>query len=137
MPEKEKHLKFDHGVKTSKMESGRLKLLVTVVNRKKADFFVDLIQSYDVNMQLVMLGNGTANAQTMSLFGFEDSARAAIFSVVREDKADEVLGALSEKFRTIKNGKGIAYTVPLSSIIGVAAYGFLSNDFRTLKEEKK
>ena len=34
---------------------------------------------------------------------------------------------LEEKFHKIKNGKGIAYTVPLTSTIGVAIYQFLSN----------
>lgn len=119
------------------METGRLKLLITVVNMGKADYFVDLIQSFDVNMQLVCLAKGTASAQMISLLGLEDRSRSVIFSIVREDKAQDIMDALAEKFRTIKNGKGVAYTVPLSSMIGVAAYGFLSNDVRTLKEEKK
>jgi hypothetical protein len=34
---------------------------------------------------------------------------------------------LEEKFTTIKDGKGIAFTVPMSSVIGVAIYRFLSN----------
>ena len=34
---------------------------------------------------------------------------------------------LEQKFETIKNGKGIAFTVPLSSVIGVNNYQFLSN----------
>lgn len=129
--------KADHSVKTNRMQTGRLKLLITVVNRGKADYFVDLIQSFDVNMQLVCLAMGTASAQMISLLGLEDRSRSVIFSIVREDKAQDIMDALEEKFRTIKNGKGVAYTVPLSSMIGVAAYGFLSNDPRTLKEEKK
>ena len=124
-------------VKTNRMETGRLKLLITVVNMGKADYFVDLIQSFDVNMQLVCLAKGTASAQMISLLGLEDRSRSVIFSIIREDKTQDIMDALAEKFRTIKNGKGVAYTVPLSSMIGVAAYGFLSNDVRTLKEEKK
>ena len=38
------------------------------------------------------------------------------------------LAKLEEKFNTIKNGKGIAYTVPMTSTIGVAIYQFLSNN---------
>ena len=34
---------------------------------------------------------------------------------------------LEEKFKTVKGGKGIAYTVPMTSTIGVAIYQFLSN----------
>jgi len=40
---------------------------------------------------------------------------------------------LEDKFHTIRNGKGIAFTVPLSSVIGVNNYQFLSNN--KLKKE--
>jgi hypothetical protein len=40
---------------------------------------------------------------------------------------------LDEKFHKVKNGKGIAFTVSLDSIIGVSMYQLLSND-RTVKE---
>ena len=41
--------------------------------------------------------------------------------------APHALEALSEKFQTIRGGKGIAYTVPMTGTIGVAIYQFLSN----------
>ncbi len=49
---------------------------------------------------------------------------------------ESIFEELSEKFENIKNGKGIAFTVPVSSIIGVAIYGFLSNNRSTVKEEQ-
>lgn len=112
----------------------KLELLVTVVNSNKAEYYVDLIQSYDVNMQTVFPAQGTANAEMLSLLGLTGSQKAVIFSVVREDKINEVLSVLEEKFKTVRNGKGIAYTVPMSSIIGVLAYGFLSDNKLVVKE---
>jgi nitrogen regulatory protein PII len=50
-----------------------------------------------------------------------------ILSVVREDKIDEIMNTLEDKFATIRNGKGIAFAVPLSSVIGVNMYRFLSD----------
>jgi hypothetical protein len=44
---------------------------------------------------------------------------------------------LKEKFETVRGGKGIAYTIPLSSVAGVAIYQFLSNNRRTVGKEKK
>ena len=41
---------------------------------------------------------------------------------------EPIIQCLEEKFETIKNGKGIAFAVPLSSIIGVNLYQFLSNN---------
>ena len=42
---------------------------------------------------------------------------------------------LDETFRKGKDYKGVAYTVPLSSVIGTLVYGFLSNDKRIVKED--
>ena len=55
--------------------TNRLKLLVTVVARKKAEFYADLIQSFDVNMQMIALAEGTANAKMLGLLGLTDSEK--------------------------------------------------------------
>ena len=105
----------------------KLKLLFTVVDRKKAEFYADLIQSFDVNMQLTLAARGTAGAEILGMLGLTESEKSVILSVIKEEKAPAALRTLEEKFRTIKNGKGIAYTVPMSGTIGVAIYQFLAN----------
>ena len=114
--------------KTPDVAFRKLKLLVTVVNRSKTEFYMDFLQEFEVNFQTSVLAQGTAKSETLHLLGLEDSDKSVIFSVVREDKAVEALHALEEKFQTLKKGKGIAFTVPLSSVVGVAIYRFLSNN---------
>ena len=113
--------------------SEKLELMITIVNRNKADFYIDLIQSFEVNMQLAIPAQGTANAEIKSILGLVETDKTVIFSVIREDNAVRALNAIEEKFRTIKNGKGIAYTIPLTSVIGVSIFGFLSNNHMTVK----
>ena len=106
----------------------RLKLLVTVVNRPKAEFYADYLQSnFNINFQTILAGEGTADSETLRLLGLSDNAKSVIFSVVREDVAHAALAGLEERFASIKNGKGIACTVPLTGTIGVAIYRFLGN----------
>lgn len=105
-----------------------LKLLVTIVSRQKAEFFADMIQGFGANMQAVLLGEGTATVETLQLLGLTDREKAVIFSVLRSEKAAEALDTLAHKFETVRNGKGVAWTVPLDSTIGVAVYRFLSNN---------
>ena len=105
----------------------KLKILVTVVNRSKTEFFMDFLTAFEVNFQTSVWAQGTARSETLYMLGLEDSDKSVIFSVIREDKALEALQALEDKFHTRKNGKGIAFTVPMSSVIGVAMYRFLSN----------
>lgn len=114
----------------------KLKLLITVVNRKKTEFFIDFLAGYEVNFQTSVLAQGTARSDTLHLLGLEDTDRSVIFSLIREDKADEALRGLEEKFQTLRGGKGIAFTVPLTSVIGVAIYRFLSNNRAFVSEEK-
>ena len=111
-----------------KLDSNKLSVLFTVVNRNKADFYMDLIQSFRVNMQIGLLANGTASKATLAYLGLANTEKTVIVSVVREDEIPPILDALEQKFNTIKEGKGIAYTVPMAALIGVATYGFLSDN---------
>lgn len=105
----------------------KLMLLFTIVNRNKAEFYVDVLQKFEINMQIVLAANGTADTSIQSLLGLTESEKSVIISVVRRDKSRAALAELEEKFKTVKGGKGIAYTVPMTSTIGVAIYQFLSN----------
>ena len=105
----------------------KLKLLVTVVDRAKGEFYLDVISQFDVNCQMVMHGMGTAQSELIEMLGLT-LHKAVILSVIREDKTEAVMHCMEEKFETIKNGKGIAFAVPLSSVIGVNLYQFLSNN---------
>ena len=105
----------------------KLKLLVTVVDKTKGEFYLDTISQFEVNCQMAMNGLGTANSDIIDMLGL-NLHKAVIFSLVREDMVEPILHCLEDKFATIKNGKGIAFAVPLSSVIGVNLYQFLSNN---------
>lgn len=107
----------------------KLKLLFTVVDRKKAELFADLLSAYSVNLQIVLAGEGTAKTETLRLLGLDDAERAVIVSVIRDDKAPAIFEMLEEKFESVRGGKGIAWSVPMTSAVGVAIYQFLS-DYR-------
>ena len=105
----------------------KLKLLFTVVDRPKAEFYLDVLSQYEVNCQMVTAGMGTARSELIDMLGL-NIHKAVLLSVVREDMVEPVMKCLESKFATIKNGKGIAFAVPLSSVIGVNMYQFLSNN---------
>ena len=109
------------------LQTGRPELLVTIIGRGKADSFLDLIQSYEVNMQLSFSAHGTASADTLKILGINGNDKTVIFSIIREDRADECLDAIDERFNSVRGGKGVAFTVPLTSTIGVQIFKFLSN----------
>jgi hypothetical protein len=105
----------------------KLKLLITIVDRPKGEFYLDVISQFEVNSQLLVSGKGTANSDLIELLGLNIN-KAVILSFAREDQVDAIMDCLEEKFITIKKGKGISFAVPLSSVIGVNLYQYLSNN---------
>ena len=105
----------------------KLKVIITVVDRSKAEFYLDVLSQFEVNFQMATGGKGTATSELVEMFGLNLN-KAVLMSVVREDMVGPIMECLEDKFKTIRNGKGIAFAVPLSGVIGVTMYQFLSNN---------
>ena len=105
----------------------KLKVIVTIVNRSKSEYYADFIQSQGVNVQFFVSAHGTSPKETLDLLGLADDKKSVILGVVPAAKSHDVLTALGERFKTIKNGKGVAFTIPMTSVIGVNAYKLLAN----------
>ncbi len=112
----------------------KLMMLITVVRKGKGTFFCDFLKTYDANLQVAVVGTGTAETNLVEFLGLKDNRRSIIFSIVREERLSEIMEALEERFHTVNNDTGISFAMPLSSVIGKLSYGFLSNDQRMVKK---
>ena len=65
----------------------KLKLLVTVVDRNKGEFYLDVISQYEVNCQMSLPGMGTAQSEIVEMLGLNNH-KAVLLSVVREDQVE-------------------------------------------------
>ncbi len=108
----------------------KLYLLITIVQKGKGTFFSDVIKTYESNLQISVVGRGTAHSDLIEFLGLKENRRSVVFSVIQEDKLTPCMEALEDKFHSIANDTGIAFAIPFSSMIGKLSYGFLSNDER-------
>lgn len=120
----------------NRVTAEKLELLVTIVGRNKAEYYADLLQSLEVNMQMTVLGHGTADEKMLVYLGLSETDKAVIFSIIQSRKVNDAVALLDEKFKSIKDGKGVAFTIPLTSVIGTLIYRFLSNVRVPVKEDK-
>ncbi len=112
-------------VKTEGLQAPvKLKILVTIIDRKKVDFYVSNLEGFGANVQEIIYASGTTPRK--DILGIKVSEKAVILSVVREDRIKEILATYEDKYFQTKNGKGIAFTVPIKSMIGVMLYQFLA-----------
>ena len=102
------------------------KLLITIVDRNKTEFYYDHIASLGSNMQIITHGEGTNVNQALNLMGL-NKEKGVIFSIISEENEKRILESLKKKFNEIRGGKGISI-VSLTSVIGVNLYQFMINN---------
>ena len=111
-------------------------LMSTITDRRTADAFLQLYEAHGVNVTLRTVGTGTAVQETLSTLGLEKTEKAVLLAVVTAQTWQEAQRDLRRKMRIDVPGTGIAFTVPLSSIGGKRALGFLTeHQTLTWKEE--
>lgn len=110
----------------------KLELFMAVVHNQKAAYYSSIIQSHQANMQFFTPCQGVTHMLLSSL-GLTSSPKTLIAGVVREDEAQSLVDFFSETIAKGKDYKGIAFTIPLTSVIGTLVYGFLSNERTTVK----
>lgn len=115
------------GIKKEKKltSTKKLLLLVTIIRKNKADYYLDLLSELGANLQLTAIGSGTTKS---SIFTDEIGTKAIIFSIIAEDSVKRIMKVMAEKFDEIRDGKGVCWTLPLSSVMGVTFFNFLSNN---------
>ncbi len=104
----------------------KLKALFTIVPRNKAEFYLDILEGYEVNMQMVLFGTGTL-PKDLAVAIHSNTDKAVIISVVKEEYVKPIMNAYEDKYFKLRNGQGIAFTIPFSSMIGKTSYQFLAN----------
>ena len=77
----------------------KLKLLFTVVERPKTEFYLDVLSEFEVNYQMVVGGKGTAASELLDMLGLNPH-KGVILSVVREDMVDSIMKCL-EGYRSM------------------------------------
>ena len=111
-------------VETPKMEIKKIKLLIIIVDRGQAIKYIRENEKHDVTTQMVLLGHGTAGRVLADYLGLGDVKKDVILSIIKEEKVDEILQSIEYRL-TSSSHKGIAFTVSISSMIGVSLYKFL------------
>ena len=85
----------------------KAKLIITIVDRNKTEFYADVISEFESNLQMVMYGNGTAPNTVLQSLGLNNQ-KGIILSVVRNDLVKNVLDTLEDKFNTVTSSVSLS-----------------------------
>ena len=108
----------------------KLVLYTVIVPRGQGENILRIFKSNRSSAQFLMYGEGTATNAIREILGSEDTKKDIVYSLVREDAVPDIKKEIDVYFVASKKNRGIAYTISLTSIVGVKIYKFLTQTVR-------
>ncbi len=121
LPQKEKTFQETHDIK-------KLFLYVCIVNEHNSSAVINIAKRLESNVQFVQHGEGTANRQIMDILGIEENNKEIVISILKEEKLNDMRLEMEAFFASSKRNKGIGFSIPMTSIVGVTIYQLLANE---------
>ena len=111
-------------------EMEKLSVFVTIVPKGQSVYLLKLYKYVGCNIQFIQRGEGTAQAEIRDILGLDDNGKDVILSIVPSSRADELANELDAFFSFSKKNRGIGFSIPMTSIIGLKMYQFLTDGIR-------
>lgn len=105
----------------------KLSIFITIVDKGQGEAVLKLFDSNGVAAQVIQRGRGTATKQMYDILGVEDNKKDIVFSVIKQSSIPDAKKDLEAFFAASKRNKGIGFSIPMTSIIGVSVYQFLTD----------
>lgn len=105
----------------------KIKILITIVDRYKGEKIVNFLKGEKIAIHLITLGHGTADSEILDYLGLSANEKDIILSIVPECNIKSILNHLNKNMAFYKNGSGIAFTLPISSLNEVSSDDIGSN----------
>jgi nitrogen regulatory protein PII len=115
---------------------GNLYLMTTIMDRKKANKYLNLFQENNLHVIFWFLGYGTVSNEILDYLGLESPEKAVALSVLDEDTWFHTKKQLEKKLHIDAPGGGISFIIPLSSVGGKKTLQFLLEKEDYNKEEE-
>lgn len=108
----------------------KLYIFVTIVDYHQSEQVVKLLDTVESAVSIIQVGQGTSRKKIYDILGMRDDKKGVIFSIVRENKRNETRYILNEYLTAgLERNRGIAFSIPVDSMIGAKLYYFLTNSY--------
>lgn len=102
-----------------KQDDKRVKMLVSIINKRDQEKLTETLNHYCTSLHFSGIGRGTARSHHRSYFGIDDVEKRVTFSLIPNYLERVLLNAIGRELKLYLLGKGIAFTMPLSSISSI------------------
>ena len=104
------------------MTTNNHEVIFAIVNAGYAEEAMDVARNNGARGGTIMSARGSANEDAAAFFGITiHSEKEILMLVVEKDIRDQILNALYQHMRLSQKAQGIAFSLPVSDVAGLAA----------------
>ena len=104
-----------------------LEFLIVIVSRYQGDYYINAFSELGVSATFVTYGQGTVRSDIQHIIGIADTRKDVVMCLVTKTKLKNCLAICEERFKVSKEAKGVAFAIPVDSMISVLSYKFLTD----------
>lgn len=102
------------------MEGISYDLIVTIVNKGRAEKVVEFSKKAGAEGGTILFGRGTGIHEKAKLFGIPiEPEKEIVLTLVPKDKTQGVLDTILKNTELCKPGKGITFVLPVDKVAGI------------------
>lgn len=117
--------------------SKQMRAVFSIVDYSNGDTIAEIYKKEQVPVFFSTHGNGAADSSMLQLMGFGENKKSIMLSILEKSRSEQIFAAVEKKMNIRKPGKGIMFSVPLTSatafLAGLAEKG---SNTTTEAEEK-
>lgn len=111
-----------------------LSVVFTIVNRGQSAFYVDAYNEVGASMSMVLYSYSMPPEQYRNILGMDSTKKEIMMTICREEQVKDILNIAKERFAISRAAKGIAFSCPIDSVSGIAAYKFLADQNKNVRK---
>lgn len=109
----------------------QVKLLVGIINKEDENRFSEIVNECATSVHFSGIGHGTARSNYMSYFGFNEIEKRITMSLIPSNAEHSILSAIGHGLKLYLVGRGIAFTIPISTISNIINDAVLSGEAKS------
>ena len=108
----------------------KLKVLIIISKKEKSEIITKFLQEKNIPLQFSCLADGTVESKLKFYLGISNTAKNVTFAIVKEKSIKRLLNSVDRLLELSEKGNGVAFTIPLTSIISNLSLDYLSSNTR-------
>lgn len=114
-----------------------IELLFVITNEKYDKNIKPIYDKYSMPFNFTTFGEGTASSSMLEYFGLEEIKKYIYLSLIDNNKRKDILNEIKNKLKLKEPGRGISFTIPLSSSTKYIKTKILDNKEELIMENNK